>query len=95
MKNAITIENYNILQGFLTTLNSQNWGSWPSTTHWPSVGVGYTCNQYSNGAKLANGQTVTATVISFNESVTMPDGTKGKKFAVGHRPSAPKNSQRL
>lgn len=94
MKNAITSENYTILKAFLTDLNSKNWGSWNSK-EWPSFGIGFSCNQHSNGARMADGSQVTATTIHFADVVTMPDGTKGKVFAVGHRPSAPKSAQRL
>jgi hypothetical protein len=58
----------------------KNWGLWGNPISWPELnGIGYKANQYET---KKDGRNVTATIIEFNEPVTI-NGKTSRRFGIG------------
>jgi hypothetical protein len=74
-----TESQYILFGNYLTELNKQNWGSWPSSTDWATFpGLpAYSIHQYEQ----TNGKTFV--VVKFDKPVIIDEYRKGAKFKVG------------
>jgi hypothetical protein len=91
----INNDSYLEFEAFIKGLNQTNWGLWPESSTWPSLGIGYTLSQFSNGGQHADGSIVAATVVKFEKVVQFTDGRKGNSFYVGNKSCAPKKASLL
>ena len=55
-------------------LRGKNWGGWPDSSAWPSVGIAYTISQYESSGSIYD-------IIKFDSAIEV-DGDKGRRFIL-------------
>ena len=73
------INTQSIVEYYEQNLKGVNWGTWPDSSNWPDVGIGYSISQYEGGYDI----------IKFESRIETDPGIQGKRFILsGQRPTA-------